>query len=78
MSYLLTMILCSGLTVSCVPPFTFPTQYADLYSCMIAGYEEARTKIILLGPEEVKNNQLYVKFTCAEFIIPLEKPGVKT
>ena len=78
MSYLLSMIICSGLTASCMPPITLKTMYADVYSCMIAGYEEAKSKMILLGPEEINNNQIYIKFRCSELIIPLPKPGVKT
>ena len=78
MSYLLSMIICSGLTVSCIPPITLKTTYEDVYSCMIAGYEEAKAKMILLGPQEINNNQIYIKFRCSELIIPLPKPGVKT
>ena len=78
MSYLLSMIICSGLTLSCLPPITVKTMYADVYSCMIAGYDEAKAKMILLGPDEINNNQIYIKFRCSEIIIPLKKPGVET
>ena len=78
MSYLLTMFLCSSLTATCIPPFTFPTPYNDLYSCMVGGYEEATMKMRQLGQKEVNNNQIYIKFRCTEIIIPLQEPGVKT
>ena len=78
MSYLLSMIICSGLTASCLPPITLKTMYADVYSCMIAGYDEAKAKMILLGPGEINKNQIYIKFRCSELIIPLKKPGLET
>ena len=78
MSYLLTMIICSSLTTVCIPPFTFATPYNDLYSCMVAGYDESALKMKKLGQKEVNTHHIYIKFRCTEIIIPFKKPGVET
>ena len=78
MSYLLTMIICSSLTTVCIPPFTFPTHYNDLYSCMVGGYDKSALKMRQLGQKRVNTNQIYIKFRCTEIIIPPKKPGVET
>ena len=77
MSYLLTIIMCSGLANQCLQPFTFPTQYTDSYTCMVAGYEKARDKTIEIGREEVNKHQIYIKFDCSLFLVPPEKPKTK-
>ena len=77
MSYLLTIIMCSGLANQCLQPFTFPTQYTDSYTCMVAGYEKARDKTIEIGREEVNKHQIYIKFDCTLVIVPPEKPKIK-
>ena len=77
MSYLLNIIMCSGLANQCLQPFTFPTQYTDSYTCMVDGYEKAREKTIEIGREEVNKHQIYIKFDCTRVIIPQKKPQIK-
>jgi hypothetical protein len=78
MSYLLTIIMCSGLANQCLQPFTFPTQYPNSYTCMVEGYKKAMEKTIDIGAEEVNKHQIYIKFDCSLFIIPPQKPKVET
>lgn len=70
------MILCSGISDSCMPPITYETMYKDGFSCMVDGYKKSLDKTIKLGVEEVNKYKLYIKFGCAEILIPKPKPKV--
>ena len=72
MKILLTVVMCSGIANTCLPPHTFPESYHDIYSCMVDGYKKAMEKTIEIGAEEVNKHQIYIKFDCKEFIV-LEK-----
>ena len=49
MKYLLTITLCSMMDSVCVPPYTFPYEFDDLYSCQMMGYNKAIEKIEEIG-----------------------------
>jgi hypothetical protein len=72
MKILLTVVMCSGMANTCLPPHTFTESYPDIYSCMVDGYKKAMEKTIEIGVEEVNKHNIYIKFDCKEFII-LEK-----
>ena len=72
MKILLTVVMCSGMANTCLPPHTFPESYHDIYSCMVDGYKKAMEKTIEIGAAEVNEHQIYIKFDCKEFIV-LEK-----
>ena len=42
--------------------------YDDVYSCMIAGYKESSSKIIEIGPDDVNEYEIYIKFYCREYL----------
>jgi|TARA_R100001460_G_scaffold26374_1_gene53309 hypothetical protein len=65
MKILLSLILCSGVAVECMPPYDWPTTYPDMYQCMLAGYQESINKMIEIGRTDVNQYDMYVKFTCA-------------
>ena len=72
MKILLTVVMCSGMANTCLPPHTFPESYHDIYSCMVDGYKKAMEKTIEIGAEEINKYNIYIKFDCKEFIV-LEK-----
>jgi len=41
MEYVLTLILCSSIANSCLPPHTYPNAFPDAYSCMVQGYKSS-------------------------------------
>ena len=43
-----------------------PDKYNDLYSCLIGGYSESITKIELIGPKDVNEHKIFIKFFCQE------------
>ena len=78
MEFILTMIMCSGAANSCLPPYTLPQTYPTIYECMIDGYATSQQKLIEIGPNDVNNHRIYIKFECIDVIIPPPKPKVKT
>ena len=72
MNFILTMILCSGVSLTCLPPHTLTdTLYKDQYSCLLKGYEKAIEQMEKIGRVSVNENSLFIKFYC----IPEEKPN---
>ena len=45
---------------------------------MIDGYQKSGEKIIEIGPDDVNEHKIYIKFECNEIIIPPQKPKVET
>ena len=63
MKIVLFMIMCSGLANSCLEPHKLNT-YDTFYDCMSAGYKESLEKIESIGPEEVNEYKIFIKFYC--------------
>ena len=78
MEFILTVILCSGVANTCLPPFAYPNTYPTIYDCMVDGYGKSQEKIIEIGPEEVNEHRIYIKFECFPATISSQKPKVKT
>ena len=72
------MIMCSGAANSCLPPFTMPTTYPTIYECMVDGYATSQQKMIEIGPNDVNEHKIYIKFECNEVIIPPPIPEGET
>ena len=73
---ILVLYLCSGITNTCVPPYQWPERFEDSFTCMVKGYEEASKKTKEIGPEEVNQYNIYIKFDCVvvDPIVPPPKP----
>ena len=70
MKFILSMILCSGVATSCLEPIPLDDRlYDDVYSCMIAGYNESISKIKEIGADEVNEYEIYIKFYCKEYLV---------
>tara|TARA_Y100000592_G_scaffold34154_1_gene54334 strand:- start:1071 stop:1301 length:231 start_codon:yes stop_codon:yes gene_type:complete len=76
MEYVLTLILCSAVANSCLPPHVYPNTFPDAYSCMVQGYQSSLEKTIDIGPEDINSAKMYIKFGCIPQ--PIEKKGVST
>jgi len=64
MKILLTLIMCSYTSGTCLPPYEWPVHYDDMYDCMQAGYKESQRKMETIGKLEVNKHQIYIRFTC--------------
>ena len=74
MKFTLALIMCSYVAGECMPPFIYDTnfntglEYNNWHDCMIAGYTQSKEFLETSGPEQVNENQIYVKFVCLENI----------
>ena len=77
---ILVLYLCSGIANTCMPPYQWPERFDDSFTCMVKGYEEAAHKTKEIGPKEVNQYKIYIKFDCilVDPIIPPPKPKVPT
>ena len=64
MKILLTLIICSQVANTCMPPYPWPETFNTTYDCMIFGYEESLKKMKEIGKEEVNKHNIYIRFTC--------------
>jgi len=74
----LILFMCSATENVCMPAYVWPDSFNDDYSCMIAGYEEGKKKMLDVGRKEVNRHKIYVKFECQEVDIILPQPKPKT
>jgi len=64
MKIALFMILCSSVAGNCLDPIKI-NSYNNFYDCMSAGYLESYNKNAEIGPEDVNQYKMYIKFICA-------------
>ena len=64
MKILLSLIICSQVANTCMPPYPWPQTFDTTYDCMIFGYEESLKKMKEIGKEEVNKHNIYIRFTC--------------
>ena len=65
MKFILTFIFCSGMANSCLPPMEYDGSYPDLYTCLDAGYREAIVQLEEIGPKDVNEKKIFIKFFCS-------------
>ena len=64
MKIALFMILCSSVAGNCLEPIKI-NSYNTFYDCMGAGYLESYNKNKQIGPDDVNQYKMYIKFICA-------------
>ena len=64
MKYLLIMIMCSNVTGTCIPGYEWPKQFDTMYGCLESGYKQSLIKHEEIGPKDVNENGIYIKFIC--------------
>ena len=70
MKFTLLMLMCSYVAGECMAPYPMPTQYTNMYSCMEAGYEESLKKLQEIGPQDVNEHEIYLRFICKQYETP--------
>ena len=66
MKVALAFLLCSYVAESCLPPHIHPVEFDNEYDCLMVGYSESLKKIEEIGPEDVNQYGMYIKFGCYE------------
>jgi len=64
MKILLSLIICSQVGGTCMPPYQWPETFRTQYDCLMFGYEESIKKMKEIGREEVNKYNVYIRFTC--------------
>ena len=64
MKILLSLIICSQVAGTCMPPYPWPETFRTKYDCLTFGYEESLRKMEEIGREEVNKYNIYIRFTC--------------
>ena len=65
MKFILSLIICSQVAGTCMPPYPWPESFDSQYDCMIFGYEESLNKMQEIGREDVNKHYIYIRFTCS-------------
>ena len=74
MNYLLSILICSTVANTCMPPYTFEDIYDSSYTCLMDGYQKSIDKLKEIGQSEVDEHGIYIKFECTQIILPKKKP----
>ena len=64
MKIILSMIICSQVAGTCLPPYEWPTAFHNQYDCLMFGYEESIKKMKEIGPDDVNKYNMFIKFYC--------------
>ena len=66
MKFGLAFLLCSYVANSCLPHHYYDVEFDNEYDCMVTGYSESLKKIKEIGPVDVNEHRMYIKFGCFE------------
>jgi hypothetical protein len=64
MKFILMLIMCSGISGQCIPPYEWPERFDTMYECLQFGYGEASKKLAQIGPDTVNESYAHIKFYC--------------
>ena len=64
MKFLLTMIICSQVAGTCLPPYPWPATFDTQYDSLLFGYEESIVKMEEIGRTDVNKYGMFIKFYC--------------
>jgi hypothetical protein len=64
MKILLSLVICSQVAGTCLPPYEWPQGFDNQYDCLMFGYEQSAIKMQQIGPEEVNKYNMFIKFYC--------------
>ena len=65
MKFLLSMIICSQVSGTCLDPYPWPDKFDTQYDCLKFGYKESIVKLEELGPKDVNKYNMFIKFYCS-------------
>ena len=64
MKFLLSIIICSQVAGTCLPPYPWPTTFDTQYDCLMFGYEQSILKMKEIGADDVNKYNMFIKFYC--------------
>ena len=66
MKFVLVLVMCSGMSGTCIDPYQWPEKFNSMYDCLQAGYAESSKKLEEMGPENVNKLHAHIKFYCSK------------
>ena len=66
MKFILILIMCSGMSGQCMPPYEWPDTFNSQYDCLMFGYKESIVKMEQLGRKDVNEYGMFLKFYCVK------------
>ena len=64
MKFTLILILCSYVSGTCIPPYTYPEEFNDQYDCFMEVYNQSILKMEEIGRKEINEHEIYIRFIC--------------
>ena len=65
MKFLLSIVICSQVAGTCLPPYPWPDKFDTQYDCLMFGYKESMIKLQEIGSQEVNQHNMFIKFYCS-------------
>ena len=65
MKFLLSIVICSQVAGTCLPPYPWPDKFNTQYDCLMLGYKESMVKMKEIGPEDINKYNMFIKFYCS-------------
>ena len=65
MKFVLSLIICSQVHTTCMPPYPWPDTFSTTYDCMTFGYQESLAKMEEIGRKEINEHEIYIRFICS-------------
>ena len=64
MKFILALVICSQVQQVCMPPHQWPETFNSQYDCLMFGYEQSALKMREIGPTDVNQYNMFIKFYC--------------
>ena len=64
MKFILALVICSQVQLTCIAPYQWPATFDSQYDCLMFGYEESIKKMKEIGPTEINKYNMFIRFTC--------------
>jgi len=64
MKFLLSLIICSQVAGTCMPPYEWPDKFDTSYDCMMFGYQESMNKMKEIGRSDSNKHGIFIRFVC--------------
>ena len=58
MKVVLSFLLCSYIAETCLPPYIYPVEFEDDYTCLMTGYEQSKLKLEQIGKKDVNKHRM--------------------
>jgi len=65
MNFLLSIVICSQVAGTCLPPYPWPDKFDTQYDCLMFGYKQSIVKMEEIGSDDINKYNMFIKFYCS-------------